>query len=188
MDYDNIEQLVEHVNLNLANGSSIAQIERELELGKDTIRKRLNRANYRYIKDLKQFVLQDNTSITQNNTENVLQHNTDITQVQKLNNEKVLQGNTRVTQNKKKVITQHNTDVTQVFSEEEINILKGIIKNHKKLDIEGIEIKGKVVTRSFRTYETVVDTFVKYCNENKLIQKDAIAQAMIDFINNREGK
>lgn len=61
MSYKDIEQLLNYVNENIKNEGSVAQAERDLGFGKDTLRKRLNRANYRYDRSLKQFVLQDNT-------------------------------------------------------------------------------------------------------------------------------
>ena len=51
----NIEDQVEFINEKLRSGLSITKIEQELKLGKDTIRKRLNRHGYKYNKDLKQF-------------------------------------------------------------------------------------------------------------------------------------
>lgn len=171
MSYKDIEQLLNYVNENIKNGGSVAQAERDLGFGKDTLRKRLNRANYRYDRSLKQFVLQDNTDITQGNST--------ITQVKKDN---VLQDNTHVTHRIKENVTHDNTNITQYISNEEIDILKSIVRNYKNLRIEKVELKGKIVTRSFRTYEKVVDKFVKYCSDNNFVQKDAIAQAMLDFM------
>lgn len=164
MSYKDIEQLLNYVNENIKNGGSVAQAERDLGFGKDTLRKRLNRANYRYDRSLKQFVLQDNTDITQKNKNGITQSNSTITQVKKDN------------------VLQDNTNITQYFSNEEIDILKSIVRNYKNLRIEKVELKGKIVTRSFRTYEKVVDKFVKYCSDNNFVQKDAIAQAMLDFM------
>lgn len=44
-----------------------------MKLGKDTLRKRLNRANYRYNKDLKQYELDSNTCTTHNPNTKVTQ-------------------------------------------------------------------------------------------------------------------
>lgn len=55
-----IEEVVNTVNTKLNNGASISSIERELKLGKDTLRKRLNRAGYKFDKESKQFILGDN--------------------------------------------------------------------------------------------------------------------------------
>ena len=56
----NIEEVVNTVNIKLNNGASISSIERELKLGKDTLRKRLNRAGYKFDKESKQFISEDN--------------------------------------------------------------------------------------------------------------------------------
>lgn len=59
-----IEEIVNVVNLKLKQGSSTAQIEKEMKLGKDTLRKRLNRANYKYDKTLNQYILINNIHTT----------------------------------------------------------------------------------------------------------------------------
>ena len=175
MNFENIEKLVDYVNINLKAGGSVAKIERDLGFGKDTIRKKLNRANYIYSKELKEFT-KSNTGITRKNKEIVLENNTNITLEKQ---DIVLRGNTK----EKRNVLQDNTNITLGFSDEDIDILKSIIKNYKKLAIEKVEFKGEVITRSFRTYEEVLNKFVKYCNDNKFVQKEAIAQAMMDFIN-----
>lgn len=171
MEFENIEQLVTYVNVNLNKGESVAKLERALGVGKDTLRKKLNRANYKFNKELKQFVLYNNTEVTHSNTKITFNKKED-----------VLQDNTSRIQKKENSITPDNKGITKDFSDEDIKILKSIIKNYKSLEVERVEIQGKITTRSFRTYETVVDRFVKYCNDNKLSQKNAIAQAMLDFI------
>jgi hypothetical protein len=60
-----MEETSIYVNNKLKEGYSIAKVERELNFGKDTLRKKLNRANYKYNKTLNQFILDDNTNITQ---------------------------------------------------------------------------------------------------------------------------
>lgn len=63
-----IEETIIYVNEKLKEGYSIAKVERELKFGKDTLRKKLNRANYKYNKTLNQFILDVNTNITQDIT------------------------------------------------------------------------------------------------------------------------
>ena len=75
MEFENIEQLVKYVNINLKKGESITKLERALGLGKDTLRKKLNRANYKFNKELKAFVLDNNTEVTQ---DNITHHNTEL--------------------------------------------------------------------------------------------------------------
>lgn len=157
MEFEDILQLASYVNLELQNGSSMSRIEREHNVGKGTFRKRLLRNGYFYDKEKNQFVLQDNTNIPQT-IEN---------QVNK----------------PKSNVLDNNTSITQ-FTDEEIKILKSIIKNYKGLEVEGRKLEGEIVTRSFRSYKSVMDMFVLYCKENKLSQKDAFAKALLNFMNN----
>ena len=60
MDLNNIMDILRLVNGGLKEGKSIAKIERESGLGKDTLRKKLNREGYFYIKEEKQFKSNNN--------------------------------------------------------------------------------------------------------------------------------
>ena len=174
LNFTTINALVDYVNTNLLNGSSMSSIERELGVGKDTIRKKLIRNNYKLDKELKQFVLHTNTGETLDKTNDVTLNNT-------METHKVLPTNTNTTHSKRKGITQDNTPITQ-FTKEDIEILKLIIKNYKSLELEGIKLEGEIVTRSFRSYKEIMDKFVEYCKDNKLSQKDAFAEALILFM------
>ncbi|MFD0737384.1 hypothetical protein [Planotetraspora mira] len=55
MDLNNITDILGLVNDALKNGKSIAQLERDLGLGKDTLRKKLNREGYFFVKEEKKF-------------------------------------------------------------------------------------------------------------------------------------
>lgn len=61
-----ILDLVAYVNKNLVLGLSTAQIEKNMKVGKDTIRKKLNRAGYKYNKTLNLYEKVD--TITYNNS------------------------------------------------------------------------------------------------------------------------
>ncbi|WP_040328679.1 hypothetical protein [Clostridium ihumii] len=77
-----INELLELVNGKLKEGSSITRIEKELKMGKDTLRKKLNRSNYIYDKTDKQFkwnntgiiketkAIESNTATTTSNNNN----------------------------------------------------------------------------------------------------------------------
>lgn len=66
-----ITQLVTQVNTKYKQGfTSLAKIEKELGYGKDSIRQRLSRNGYIFNKQLKQYVLQDNTTTTQTTESN----------------------------------------------------------------------------------------------------------------------
>ena len=163
-----IEDIAKVVNKRLKEGLSTAQIEKEMKVGKDTLRKKLNRANYRYNKDLKQYELISNIDVTPN--------------VITKNNTNVLhKDNTNITSS---VITENNKQVTQTkmeLTEDEINILKIIARNYKTIN-RSYELEGEIVTRSVRTYKNVLEKFSSYCKENNISQKESIALALIDFM------
>lgn len=153
--------LIEEVNSQLRQGKSIADIEKLKGLGKDTLRKKLRKLGYRYDRKLKQYV-KDSTDNTKNNV---------------INNTHNIKNNTNNKNESKRAIT--------IFSENEIKILKEMIKiyEHKKTEIENVDYENsKVVVRSFRSYEKILDTFASFCKQNELNQKDAIATALSDFI------
>ncbi|MEG1132549.1 MAG: hypothetical protein RSD77_09530 [Romboutsia sp.] len=163
-----VKDIANVVNEKLKEGLSTAQIEKEMKVGKDTLRKKLNRGNYRYNKELKQYELISNTDMVQGV---ITQKNNDITNYEKNN----------VTDS---VITLQNNDITlskTELTEEEINILKIITRNYKLTDRKS-ELEGEVITRSIRTYKNVLDVFASYCKKNNISQKDSIALALIDFM------
>ena len=62
VDKDDIEKLLSIVNQQLKEGSSISTIERELDFGKDTLRRKLNRAGYKYSKERRRFLFDEELS------------------------------------------------------------------------------------------------------------------------------
>lgn len=174
-----IDEIVEYVNEKMKNGLSMAQIEKEMKVGKDTLRKKLNRNNFKYDKNLKKYIY-----VTRGTHSNTLKKdvnkepidnldnldNKNITQSIIVKEDKVINNNI-----KKSVPEGHH------FDEEEIAVLKNIIKNYK-LSTTNMILDGEIVTRSVRTYKNVLDKFVKYCKDNKLSQKDSIAIALIEFM------
>jgi hypothetical protein len=206
----NIPDIIIHVNDKLRNGYSIAKIERELDFGKDTLRKKLNRADYFYDKNSGQFIFRGNTDTTQkithtdknevnnikrhtenkvithNETHNTTHNNTAKSTSSENNNHKTQ----NITLSEKPPITQpNNTELTQpkmqrAFTDEDFNILFEIIDNYKlkKNNIDIPRDDSDVTTRSFRSYKTVLDAFSKHCKDNQLNQKDAIADALISYM------
>lgn len=175
MDFMEMQDIVKVVNGKLKDGLSTAQIEKQMKLGKDTLRKRLNRANYRYNKDLNQYILTDNTPITDNvitlkNTPATHSNNTYVT------GNVITRNVTEVTQEVKEV-TQQKAELT----EDEIKILKIIASNYKKAE-SNYNFDGDVITRSIRTYKNVLEQFATYCKDNNLSQKESIAIALMDFM------
>lgn len=188
-----IPNTISHVNNKLKKGYSIAKIERELNLGKDTLRKKLNRANYKYNKALNQFVSEDSITATQgithtskNAIESIKRHTeikvitTNITP--KITQDKISKYNDSEYSKPQK---SNSTEKQQrAFTDEEFNILFEIIHNYKlkKNNNKILRDDSDVITRSFRSYKSVLDMFANYCKDNELNQKDAIADALILFM------
>lgn len=163
-----ITDIVTVVNKRLQEGASTAQIEKDMKLGKDTLRKRLNRANYKYNGQSRQYELRSGIGETQSV---ITPSTTNITQ----------KGNTKAIQS---VITSTNTNITNEelsFTEDEIKVLKSIAKNYRKTN-RSYELNGVIVTRSVRTYKKVLTDFSNFCKENNLSQKDSLALALMDFM------
>ena len=52
----NIDELVKYVNDKMRNGLSMTQIEKEMKVGKDSIRKKLNRNGYKFNNNKRQYI------------------------------------------------------------------------------------------------------------------------------------
>lgn len=184
VDKDNIEELLSIVNSQLKEGSSIATIERELNFGKDTLRRKLNRAGYKYNKDRKRFIFDEDllnkfdshnksTKSTKNPTENTITTTKNIApkEVEHINN-------TPITQETKRALT-----------DEDFEILLRMIDDYKlKEKRETLKYEkndSTVITRSFRSYKQVLDNFANFCKKNNLAQKDAVADAFILYMRTR---
>lgn len=159
---DNKEiNLAEKVNNDLRAGKSISEIEKEMNLGKDTLRKKLRKLNYKFDRKSKQYV-RETTDNTKNNV---------------INNTHNIKNNANNKNESKRATT--------IFNENEIKTLKEMIKiyENKKIEIENVDYENsKIVVRSFRSYEKILDTFASFCKQNELNQKDAIATALLDFM------
>ena len=159
---DNKEiNLVEEVNKYLGEGKTISEIEMIKGFGKDTLRKKLRKLNYKFDRKQKLYVL----DITDNTKTNVINNTNNVKTNIKNKNE--------------------SKRATTIFSENEIKILKEMIKiyEHKNKSIDNLDYKSSpVVVRSFRSYEKILDTFASFCKKNELNQKDAIATALVDFM------
>lgn len=158
--------LVQEVNEQLKRGKSISEIEKQMRLGKDTLRKKMRKLNYKFDRKQKLYVYTENNIKTIDNTKNNV-----------INNMHNIKNNTNNKNESNKSIT--------IFDENEVKILKEIIKSYvnKKIEIENLDYKtSKIVVRSFRSYELILDKFASFCKQNELNQKDAIATALADFM------
>lgn len=156
-----IDELLDYVNEKLKIGLNVGQIEKEMKVGKDSIRKKLNKNGYKFDNNKRQYI-----KIKENNN-----NTNEIPGVKKTKQETIKSNNKM-----KSVLEEH------FLTQEEIKILKIIAKNYNKMNID-YNLEGEIKARSFKTYKNVVDKFVAYCKENKLCQKDCIAIALLDFMN-----
>lgn len=171
-----IDEIVKYVNEKMKNGLSMAQIEKEIKVGKDTLRKKLNRNNFKYDKNLKKYIY-----VTNETHSNTLKKDVNKKPLDNLDNQNITQSVTEKEDRETKNNIKKSVPEGHLFDEEEIAILKNIIKNYK-LSTTNMILDGEIVTRSVRTYKNVLDKFVKYCKDNKLSQKDSIAIALIEFM------
>ena len=157
----NIDEIVKYVNKKLKIGLNVGQIEKEMKVGKDSIRKKLNKNGYKFDNNKRQYI-----KIKENND-----NTKEIPDVKKTK-EDIIKNDNRT----KSVPEEH------FLTQEEIKILKVIAKNYNKTNTE-YKLEGEIKARSFKTYKNVVDKFVAYCIENKLCQKDCISISLLDFMN-----
>ena len=169
-----ILDLVAYVNKKLHDGLSTAKIEKEMQLGKDTLRKKLNRAGYHYNKNLKQYIKEN--FVTQNNIVSYTKEKDVYNTKEDINKN----GDTEIMDikfNKKK-------SSEEKLNAEEINFIKMLYKQHKENEIINNTEINKVIVRSIRVDQNAMDLFAKYCKENNLNQAKAISKALLDFIKN----
>lgn len=69
------------------------------------------------------------------------------------------------------------------------NIFNTSLTITKEIKFTKEEFTGDCKTRSFRTYEDILNKFVEFCGKNgQYSQQDIIAQALIDFMKNYQVK
>lgn len=154
-----ILELLDFVNKNLKKGLSTASIEKQLlKTGKDTLRKKLNRNNYFYDKELNQYLLDEGKEQIKIKSKPI------------------------APEKKQEIKTEENLTI------EEIKILRNMIKKYTDKEKEEVaitlDLDGEVVVRSIRTYKKILDSFSSYCKKRELNQKDSFAQALISYMEN----
>lgn len=169
-----ILNLVDYVNKKLHEGLSTAKLEKEMQLGKDTLRKKLNRAGYKFSKDLKQYIKED--FVTQDNT---VSYNKE-KDVYNKEKENAKNGDTEIMDikfNKKKSSLEKLTD-------DEINFIKMLYKQHQQQkNINDMKLE-KIITRSIRVDQNAIESFADYCKKNNLNQSKVLSKILLDFIKN----
>lgn len=202
MNNIDIQDIVKLVNDKLSKGSSIASIEKEMKLGKDVLRKRLNRAGYKFSKENKCFELKDNT---ENNTDSsniktyskasdikasLIEHNSNKNVIKTVDEHNC---NTTVTKSKTESISEkeidHKEDIPSaklVLTENQFKTLLKMIDEYETREqvkeVKYNKSKDNLVSRTFRCYKDVLEDFSAYCKSKDLVQRDAIADALIFFM------
>lgn len=152
-----IKEQLKYVNDELSKGFSITKIEKNLKLGKDTLRKRLNKQGYVYDKMQKQFI---ESAMNKNIDKNI---------------------------NKQKEININNNQMANLngFTKEEVNILKQIIKEKSAISNNGLKklMSDDYKTTTLEIEINLGKALDQYCYENKLTKKTVINQALINYLN-----
>ncbi|MGL4741519.1 MAG: hypothetical protein ACRC41_12055 [Sarcina sp.] len=152
-----IKEQVRYVNNELGKGFSITKIEKTLKLGKDTLRKRLNKQGYVYDKMQKQFII----SATNKNID------------KDINKQEEIKINIKQMSN------------LEGFTQEEIKILKQIIKDKSVNNNNGFKklMSDDYKTTTLEIEINLGKVLEQYCYENKLTKKTVINQALINYLN-----
>ena len=132
-----IDELLDYVNEKLKTGLNVGQIEKEMKVGKDSIRKKLNKNGYKFDNNKRQYI-----KIKENNN-----NNNEIPSVKKTKQE-IIKSNDKT----KSVPEEH------FLTQEEIKILKIIAKNYNKMNTD-YRLEGEIKAISFKIYKNVVDKF-----------------------------
>ncbi|MFR8734597.1 MAG: hypothetical protein ACLVE5_13885 [Clostridium perfringens] len=161
-----IKDQLELVNERLKDGLSITKIEKELKLGKDTLRKRLNKQGYRYNKELKQF-----------------EFNSEYQQTNKQIN-KTTKSETNKLTNKQIITDKEEQKNLNELTLDEIKFLKDWIKKKKLLNQE---VDKQILSNQFKptTLEIEVNLYKKleeYCYKNKETKKSVINKALSNYL------
>lgn len=166
MDNLDINKLLEYVNSQMSNGLSVAQVERQMKVGKDTIRKKLNRAGFHF---------QDNQFVKDGQAPKIIEHKEEIKpkevkEIKEINK---------------------NDYVSDLYKYKDILI--EIAKNYKKsnkikLDLNTIpEMSEEVLTRQMRVHKNALESFDDFCKQYPNISKQTLLSwAILEFLNNHK--
>lgn len=178
MNYESMSltEVIDYINMELSKGRTMKDIEeRDFNVSKGVITKRLNRKSYRKI---------DNKFIFDENIKNTTKKTTKILQAKK---ENTTQETTEILQSKSS-----NDKPKKVFSVDELNklerllnlnidVLEKLIKeNTTPSSIQVIDETTKVT--SLRINQELYGKVKKYAKDNKLQLVDIFSEMMIDYL------
>lgn len=145
---------LEQINSLLAEGLSIAKVEKELGYGKDTLRKKLNRSGYHFNKESRQYVADGEPMVP-------------VAPVKK-----------------KIVTQVSTPSYKPSFTEQQVDVLHRMIKEFQAREqIQSAVSRGTVKNRNIRVYTEQFDVFADWCKQNNLTQADALYKAIESLMN-----
>ncbi|WP_066827380.1 DUF4250 family protein [Clostridium tepidiprofundi] len=179
-EFDKLNQLeqIDFVNKQLKQGTSLTQICKDIDIARSTLRKRFEKTGYTFNKEHNKYELaeQHNKGVICNSDAISNSNNTNNTY------------NANITSNSS---IMYNTDIsiTNEMLKEISEMLVWYREQKQKEDAELLEItipkelKGKLVTRSFKMYENVLKMYDDFCFDNPRIKKqDIINMALVEYI------
>lgn len=153
------------INELLATGLSMSKVEQQLGVGKDTLRKKLNRLGYHFDKEVRQYV-KDNEIDKQINNAPIA------TSPKEMSTDKPI---TDI------VMHSYPNGTNSPFAIDEIEILRKMIKEYQARDTiqaSENEDRGTLANRNIRVYKEQYDTFATFCKANNITQADALYKAI----------
>lgn len=192
-EFNKLEVLdqIKYINNQLENNNSITSVCNRLEIGRSTIRDRFKKVNYKYSKDLNQYIYNnDATDVVQEHIKisniNNGCNTSDRNEVNNNSTTDVIQGDmvTEIINKSDAEIKKNLLDLVNNY-----DVLKDIIELHKRntsvikqqivIDIEDADSK----LTTLRVNSKVLDQFNDFCKNNKQYKKvDLLSQAMKQFI------
>lgn len=151
-------ELLNKVNSMLLEGNSIAQVEKILGYGKDTLRKKLNRHGYKFNKETRQYeilkieVCEKNIVSPKNESTSVV---TDSYRVD-------------------------NNVPGKVFTNRQLEVIYKLINEYElkeRIKITDID-KGELGNRNVRVYVDHFNEFSNWCKQRGVTQADALYEAI----------
>lgn len=202
----NPHKQIEYVNSQLKLGFSRDVIAKTVGYDRCSFNRKTKRYNYDFDENLQQFIKATPSNDEVISMQKKIENKVYESEVIKGNNKVLLEENnvenkadtSNVTTSNNKVIPKkkNKKDVQEIIKQtlqEEYPELKEMVElfrnnsriitaNTKKFDLENEKLKGNVVSKSFKTYENVLNEFIEFCRMKKETQKDLLALALIEFM------
>lgn len=192
---DVLKQL-EYINAELEKGGSLRGISGQIGLSKTTIRDRFEKTGYKFNAEQKQYVKVDNMGVLQFKHDDMLESKHSLNIIKDTDNSTPKLESTDTTQIK------HAHNIKTAFNKDDVKALQDLISikddlmqllisskdsrtiiDVPEITIDSLRLSGNIKTRSFNIYESVIDEFIKFCENNKAFtQKDLLSMAIVEYI------